>query len=42
MSAVLDGGDRLVDLERLGNRDASLWAEFVVPQTEKGGVTKLE
>ena len=30
MRASLDGGDRLVDLERLSDRNAALWAEFVV------------
>jgi hypothetical protein len=39
--ASLDGGDRLVDLQRFGNRDATLGAEIVLPQAAKrGGVTK--
>jgi hypothetical protein len=33
----LDGGDRLVDLERLGDRDVPLGAELVVIQTAKRG-----
>jgi hypothetical protein len=33
--ASLDGGDCLVDLERLGNRDATLDADVVQQQTEK-------
>jgi hypothetical protein len=41
-SASLDGGDRLVDLERLGDCDATLGAEFVVPQAANEGVTKME
>jgi hypothetical protein len=36
--AVLDGGDRLVDFERLDNRHATLGAEFVPHQAgNKGG-----
>ena len=37
MRALLDGGDGLVDLERLSYRDASLWAESVADQTAKIG-----
>ena len=37
MCVVLDGGDRIVDLESLGYRDATLWAEVVVPQTARRG-----
>jgi hypothetical protein len=36
----LDVGNRLVDLERLGDRDATLGAELVVIQTAKEGVSK--
>ena len=35
--ASLDGGDRLVDLERLGDRDATLGAEIVPTQAAKRG-----
>ena len=41
MRASLDGGDRLADLERFGNGDATRWAEMVPPQTEKGGGNKI-
>ena len=41
MSALHDGGNRLVDLERFGDCDASLCAEFVTNQTEKGGGNKI-
>ena len=41
MSVSPDDGDRLVHLESLGDRDATLWAESVVPQTEKGGGNKI-
>ena len=41
MRALLDGGDRLVDLESLGDRDATLWAEPVQLQTEKRGGNKI-
>ena len=34
---LLDGGDHRIDFERLGNRDATLGAEVVVPQTAKVG-----
>ena len=40
-SALLDDGDRLVDLECLGYRDATLGAENVVPQAENGGGNKI-
>jgi hypothetical protein len=40
-SASLDVGDRLVDLERLGDRDATLGAELVVLQTAKRGGNKI-
>ena len=33
--ALLDVGDRLVDLERLGNRDTARRAEIVILQTAK-------
>ena len=35
IGASLDGCDRLVDLERLGDRDAVLGAELVVLQAAK-------
>jgi len=35
--AVLDVGDRLVDLESLSNSDATRWAEVVMLQTIKVG-----
>jgi hypothetical protein len=38
--ASLDGGDRRVDLERLGDCDATLVAEFVEVQTAKRGGNK--
>jgi hypothetical protein len=38
--ASLDGSDRLVDLERLGDRDAALGAELVVRQAAKRGGNK--
>ena len=41
MRASLDSGDRLVDLESLSDRDATLWAEFVPVQAEKGGGNKI-
>ena len=41
MRASLDAGDRLVDLECLGNRDAALGVDVVQPQTEKGGGNKI-
>jgi hypothetical protein len=41
-SASLDIGDCLVDIERLGDRDATLGAEIVVPQAANEGVTKME
>ena len=40
-TASLDVGDRLVDFERLSNRDAALWAEIVPVQAEKGGGNKI-
>lgn len=41
--ALRDGGDGLVDLERLGDRNTALGADAVAPQAAKrGGVTKLE
>ena len=40
-TASLDVGDRLVDFERLGDCDASLWADIVTPQTEKGVGNKI-
>ena len=41
MRALHDGGDRLVDLESLCDRDATLWVETVLAQTEKGGGNKI-
>ena len=41
MRALLDGGDSLVDLERFNDRDATLRAELVDPQTEKRGGNKI-
>jgi len=41
MSAVPDGGDSRVDLENLGDGDATLGANFVPPQTEKRGGNKI-
>ena len=41
MRALHDGGDRLVDLESLSDRHASLWAETVRTQTEKGRGNKI-
>jgi endonuclease/exonuclease/phosphatase family metal-dependent hydrolase len=38
--ASLDVGDRLVDLERFGDRDATLGAEIVVLQAAKRGGNK--
>jgi hypothetical protein len=38
--ASLDSGDRLVDLERIGDRDAALGAELVKPQAAKRGGNK--
>jgi hypothetical protein len=38
--ASLDGGDGLVDLEHLGDRDTALGAEIVVLQAAKDAVTK--
>ena len=35
MRALLDDGDRLVDLESLCDRHTTLWTEFVLPQTAK-------
>ena len=40
MRASLDVCDRLVDLERLGDRDAAFGAELVVPQAAKRGGNK--
>jgi hypothetical protein len=42
IGASLDVGDRLVDLERLGDRDATLRAEVVARQAANEGVTKKE
>jgi hypothetical protein len=39
--ASLDELDGLVDLERLGDRDATLGAELVVPQATKRGGNKI-
>jgi hypothetical protein len=39
--ASLDVGDRLVDLERLGDRDATLGAEIVPIQAAKRGCNKI-
>jgi hypothetical protein len=39
--ASLDVRDRRVDLERLGDCDATLGAEFVVLQTAKRGGNKI-
>ena len=41
MRVLLDGGDRFVDLERFSDRDATLRAELVGPQTEKRGGNKI-
>ena len=38
LQALLDVGDRRVDLECLGNRDATLRPELVVVQTANVGV----
>jgi hypothetical protein len=46
LRALLDGGDRLVDLENLGDRDATLLADIwcvkrpIQPANE--GLTRLE
>jgi hypothetical protein len=40
--ASLDVGDGRVDLERLGNRGATLGAELVARQPANEGVTKSE
>ena len=40
IGASLNVGDRLVDLERLGDRDAILGAEFVGGQAAKRGGSK--
>jgi hypothetical protein len=39
--ASLDVRDRRVDLERLGDRDATLGAEFVPPQAANEGGNKI-
>jgi hypothetical protein len=41
-NAILEGGDRLVDLEGLGNRDAALGAEIVVTQAVVRGGYKFK
>ena len=41
MRSSLDAGDRLVDLECLGNRNTALGADAVPVQTEKGGGNKI-
>ena len=41
MRASLDVGDSRVDLESLSDRDATLRAELVGQQTEKGGGNKI-
>ena len=42
MRALRDAGDRRVDLESFGYRNATIWAEPVHTQTEKGGGNKIE
>ena len=42
MRALLDVGDRRVDLECLSDRNATHRAEIVVPQAENEQVTKVE
>ena len=41
MRALLDAGDRLVDLECLSDRNSALRAEPVAPQTDTGGGNKI-
>jgi hypothetical protein len=42
MRALLDGGDCLVDLERLADCDAALGADVVVAQAANEGGNKSE
>ena len=41
MRALLDAGDRRVDLEHISDCHTNLWAEIVVPQTEKRRGNKI-